>query len=417
MFLNDLLGRQKAEDQSWKLPCSTESICPECLKVLGAELREEDGKVFMYKECDEHGAYNELISSDAEFFKKMRRTHYERPVSLENPQTVSKDGCPNDCGICNNHLSTPGMINIDLTNRCNLNCPICFANANASGKLFELAPEQLEKMLDDVANFKPVTASCVQFAGGEPTVYPHFFEAIKMASDRKFSQIQVASNGLKFARSFEFCEKAAEAGLEEIYLQFDGMSDDIYKQSRGRPLYETKMQAIENIKRAGMRIALVPTIVRGLNDHQLGDILKFAIENIDVISAISWQPVAITGRIDEEKRREMRFTTADLARCIQEQTGIMDMYRDWYPFSIVAPIVRLLEAVTKSSHLHVSCHPHCGCASYLLVDKETNTAYPFPEFMDIESAMEALNKEAKRIEKHPWLKNYSLFQSMNAMKK
>lgn len=409
--------KEGGKEAAYDLPCSTESLCPVCLKAIDAHLYEEDNQVFMNKACRDHGAFNELISSDAEFFKKMRRTHYEMPRRVENPHCKNISGCPNACGLCDQHLSTPVMINIDLTNRCNMNCPICFASSNATGRLCEIGLEQLDKMLDATMEIRPYPPLCIQFAGGEPTIHKDFIEAVRRVKARGVAQVQVASNGLKFAQSLEFAQAASEAGLSEVYLQFDGLSDDTYQKTRGQPLVEVKFRAIENIKRANMQLILVPTLVKGINDNQLGDITRFAISNIDVVSTISWQPVAITGRIDETKRREMRYTTADLARGLQEQCGFIDMYRDWYPFSIVEPFIRLMEVTTKKLQMRCSAHPHCGCATYVVVDKQKNTAVPLPAFIDIEQSMETLNKMATRIEKHAWAKNLSVLQATNYLKK
>jgi len=417
MVLSSLRRKKDTEIGSWKLPCATTSLCPICTQVIEGRLYEDAGRVFMEKRCPEHGRFSELISSDAAFFQKMRRTHYEHPPGVENPRCENTSRCPEACGLCDRHLSTPAMLNIDLTNRCNMNCPICFASSNTTGRLCELDLEQVGAMLDAGRAIRPHPASCLQYSGGEPTIHPDFLEAVRMARARNYSQVQVASNGLRFAASRGFAEAAAEAGLDVVYLQFDAMNDDVYVKTRGRPLMETKLRAVANIGAAGMRIALVPTIVKGLNDDQLGDILKFAIDNIDVVTAISWQPVSITGRIDESKRLQMRFTTADLARCIQQQTGFVNMHRDWYPFSIVWPIVRVMEVLTGRPQMRVSCHPHCGCATYLVVDKHTKTATPIPAFVDIEPAMKALDELAARIESHRWLKKISVISAMNSMKK
>ncbi len=417
MVLSKLHLREKAAEETWKLPCATQSLCPVCLKVVDATLYKEDCQVLMQKSCGEHGDFTELISSDAEFFLKMRRTHYERPSGVENPNCQNASHCPDGCGLCEQHLSTPAMVNIDLTNRCNQNCPICFASSNATGRICELTLEQVKKMLNAARSIRPHPASCLQYVGGEPTIHPNFLEAVRMAKPMGFAQIQVASNGVRFAQSPEFAQAAAEAGVDVVYLQFDGLSDEIYVQTRGRRLVETKLRAVENIGKAGIRVALVPTIVKGVNDHHLGDILRFAVENVEVITTISWQPVAITGRIDESKRREMRFTMADLARCLQEQTGLLDMQRDWYPFSVVAPFVRLMEVVKDEPQLRVSCHPHCGCATYLIVDKQRNKSTPLPAFVDIEPTMQTLDKAATRIENHPWLKNISVMRAMKSMRR
>jgi len=418
MSLNWLHSKMKcADDSLYELPCSTKSLCPVCLKAIDAELYEEDNQVFMSKACSEHGAFNELISSDAEFFKKMRRTHYERPQRVQNPHCENTSGCPYGCGVCDQHLSTPVMVNIDLTNRCNMNCPICFASSNTTGRLCEISLEQLDRILDDSMHIRPYPPECIQLVGGEPTVHKDFIEAVRHVKASGVSHVQVASNGLKFSQSFEFTQAASDAGLDEVYLQFDGLSDDIYQKTRGRQLLEVKFKAIEHIKKANMRVALVPTLVKGLNDNQVGDITRFAISNIDVISAISWQPVAITGRIDEAKRKGMRYTTADLARGLQEQCGFIDMYRDWFPFSIIEPFIRLMEVTTKKPQMHCSAHPHCGCATYLVVDRQRNTAVPLPAFIDIEPSMETLDKMATRIGKYSWAKNLSTLQVIHELKK
>ena len=421
MFINNLWNKITTRDFNQtvadELPISTRSLCPECRAIIDARLADENGSVFMYKSCQEHGEFRELISSDTDFFLKMRRTHYERPGPVENPARSPEQGCPWDCGVCSAHRSFPSMVNIDLTNRCNLNCPICFANSNAAGRVYELSWEQIDHVIESIAALRPHPVVCVQFAGGEPTLHPYFLHAVNKSKYKGFSQIQAASNGVRFARSSAFAEAAAEAGLDVVYLQFDGMSDDIYRQTRGRPMLETKMQAIENLGRAGIRVALVPTIVKGFNDHQVGEILKFAAENVDVVTAISWQPVSFTGRIDETRRREMRFTTADLARSIQDQTGIMDMHRDWYPFSIVAPLSRFMEAVTGEKMANVNCHPHCGCVTYLLVDKQSGQSVPFPAFLDIEAAARSLNKNAARMEHYPWMKKALSLQLKRDLKK
>ena len=272
-------------------------------------------------------------------------------------------------------------------------------------------------MLQTARSIKPHPPSCLQYMGGEPTIHPDFLQAVRLAKPMGFAQIQAASNGVRFAESLDFAEASAEAGLDVVYLQFDGLSDQIYKQTRGRALLETKMRAIENLGRAGVRVVLVPTIVKGTNDDNLGEILRFAIDRTDVIAGISWQPVAITGRIDESRRREMRFTLADLARCLQEQTGIIDMHRDWYPFSFTAPFVRLMEAVNGQPQLRLSCHPHCGCVTYIIIDKYSGRAVPLPCLIDIEPAMAAVDRIAARIERHRWLKNISILQAMKSLRK
>jgi uncharacterized radical SAM superfamily Fe-S cluster-containing enzyme len=384
---------KKVEDErepSKRLPMVTQSLCPECLSVINALIFEKDDKIFMEKTCDLHGFFRDLISSDAKFFKLMLERDYSSSNPVTNPMESKNKTCPNNCGICEEHLSSPIMINIDLTNRCNLSCPICFANADASGRLLELSIDQVRHMLDTALSTHEVQPICLQYTGGEPTVHPHFLEALREAGKRSFTQVQIATNGIKFAHDPEFAFQASEAGLNTAYLQFDGMDDQIYRKSRGRNLIDLKLKAIDNLAKAQIRTVLVPTIVKGLNDKHIGKILKYALKNVDKIAGISWQPVAFTGRIDAKQRMEQRFTIADLARELQEQTGIVQMYRDWYPYGFVEPFNKLLEAINGQTQVAFSCNPVCGVGTYLVVNLQTEQALPVPAFADVEPLMKKI---------------------------
>lgn len=417
MFLKTLHNNKTKLSPSRQLPAATKSLCPLCRVVVNAELYEEEGGVMMNKSCDRHGNFTELISSNAELFLKICRSHYERPEKIDNSQSTGAAECPKACGLCRQHISRPAMVNIDLTNRCNMNCPVCFANSNATGKVCELTLEQVKKILDDTVNMRPRGPACLQFVGGEPTIHSEFIECVRQAKMRGLSHVQVATNGLKFAQSLEFCQAAGDAGLDQIYLQFDGLSDEVYNKIRGRALVQAKQKAIDNIRKANMRVVLVPTIAKGINDDQVGSIARYAVDNVDVISAVSWQPVAVTGRIDESQRLSMRYTLADLARDLEQQCGFPVMQRDWYPFSIVTPFLRLMRAIRGKPQISVSCHPHCGAATYMVIDRQTKKITPLPAFIDVEPAMADLDKMAARIEKFPWLKGITVASAMKTMKK
>jgi tetraether lipid synthase len=381
------------------LPRSAQSLCPDCLRVVDATLYEVDGKVFMRKICPTHGEQRELISTDAEFYKLIIRRDRGRPRGVTNPISNETTSCPQSCGICSEHLSGPVMMNIDLTNRCNLKCPICFANAGARREVVELNMDQVRRLLDIACRVNNVMPSCFQYTGGEPTVHPEFLTALSEAASRDFAQIQVATNGVKFGADRGFAAQAAQAGLNVAYLQFDGLSDEVYRQTRGRALLDLKLAAIENLYAAGVRTMLVPTIVKGINDSQIGPILRFAVENADRIVGVSWQPVAFTGRLNYQQRLERRFTVADLAREIESQTGFIDKYRDWYPFSFIDPFIRLVEATDGKPQLSMNCNPSCGVGVYLIVDSQTNGVYPIPSFVDVEPLMEAMDSAAARLRK------------------
>lgn len=380
------------------LPRSTTSLCPECLKVITADMFERDGKVIISKTCPEHGDFEDIYWSDAELFLKAESWAFDG-IGVENPQLPEKDGCPFDCGLCPAHTSHTALANLDLTNRCNLKCPICFANANDAGYVYEPSLEEVVEMLKTLRGIRPVPCAAVQFAGGEPTIYPQFFEAIKAARDLGFPQIQVATNGIKMAQDPTFTQNMQDAGMHTIYLQFDGLREENYVMARGKPLLKEKLAAIEscrNTKNGPMSVVLVPTIVNGLNDDQVGEILRFAIENRDVVRSVNFQPVSFTGRIDQEERLAGRFTLPDLVDRIDKQTGIAGR-DDWYPVPVVTPISEFISVLTGDPKMAFTPHPGCGLATYLFIDDKGN-ATPITRFIDVEALMRDLYDLAKKSE-------------------
>jgi len=222
------------------LPKTTQSICPECLQVIDARLFEEDGAVYMEKTCATHGEFRDKIYSDARLYLKMEQWEFGDNRGLENPAVADATRCPDDCGLCSMHTSHTVLSNVDLTNRCNLTCPVCFANANVAGYLYEPSFEQITGMLEGLRAQRPVPNRVVQFSGGEPTLYPRFMDVLRKATELGFTHIQAATNGISFA-NLEFAQAAKEAGLHTLYLQFDGLNDDIYLRTRGQRLMETKL--------------------------------------------------------------------------------------------------------------------------------------------------------------------------------
>jgi uncharacterized radical SAM superfamily Fe-S cluster-containing enzyme len=406
-ILRDVAEKTSISKETSYLPIVTKSLCPECLAVIDAKIDDDDGMVFMDKRCAEHGPYRELISTDTKFYNLIISRDLSQRRRVSNPIKGKQAACPNGCGVCSEHLSQPLMMNIDLTNRCNLNCPFCFANAKRRGELVELSIEQIRKMLDTACSVDIVQPSCFQFTGGEPTIHPQFIEALAEAKKRKFTQVQVATNGIRFAEDPELAVQAGQAGLNVAYLQFDGLDDKVYMKTRGRALLDIKLRAIDNLYRASVRTVLVPTVVKGVNDDQIGEIIRFAVKNVHKIIGISWQPVSFTGRIDYNQRLAQRFTIADLAREIEEQTGWVDMYRDWYPFGFADPFSRLLELVRGKRQMGIGCSPNCGVSTYLIVDSIEGKVFPIPLFVDVDKLM---GKIAETVDK---LKGQKFFRRLN----
>jgi len=377
----------------------TRSLCPECLAIIDASIKERDGKMMIEKTCDIHGHFEDIYWSDLEQFKRFEEYWYDGK-GLDNPNILSdEDSCPNLCGLCKSHKTTTILANIDVTNRCNQKCPTCFANAS-SGYIYEPSIEQISDMMHMLRNEKPVPCPAIQLSGGEPTMRKDIVEIVKMASDFKFAQIQMATNGIKLAKDLTLCRDLADAGLNTVYLQFDGVTEKPYKINRGYNALPIKLDAINNCRLTGLNsIVLVPTVAKGINDDQLGDIIKFSVENMDVIKGVNFQPVSFTGRITKtsEERKQKRITIPDLLKCIEKQTNKAIKVEDFYPVPFVIPISRFNSVQKETPTIEFSVHPHCGAGTYIYVDiddKYTKKIIPITRFIDVEGLIKNIDKLA-----------------------
>ncbi|MCL2134966.1 MAG: radical SAM protein [Candidatus Bathyarchaeota archaeon] len=369
---------------------NTRSICPECLKVLDATIYEEDGKVFIKKTCPEHGLFNELYWSDYEHYVRAEKLRFDGE-GLSNPQTEKKNECPLDCGICPQHKSHTALAIIDVTNRCNLTCPVCFANATAAGYVYEPTKEQVYGMLENLRANKPVPATALQFSGGEPTIRKELPEFIRKAKELGFSHVEVNTNGLRISQSVEYAKELKDAGASTIYLQFDGLTSDVYKFIRGVDLLDIKMKAVENLRKAGLTsVVLVVTLVKGVNDHQLGDIINFAVKNFDVIRCINVQPVSLCGRLPQQDRENMRVTITDFMKNVEKQTNGVIKASDFYPVPTVAPIAKAIGALKDHRYIEFTAHPHCGMATYLLI--EEGKIIPITQLANVDKFVATMSK-------------------------
>lgn len=400
------------------LPKRTRSLCPECGKLIEADILARDGKVMMEKECPDCGrSFSDVYWSDVDLYLKAEKFAHDG-VGLHNSMNETlKDGQDDSVNFMIGDerfdlLSCTAIANIDLTNRCNMNCPICFANANDQGYVYEPTFDEVHKMLLTLRSEEPIKCTAVQFAGGEPTIYDRFVDVVADAKSMDFAQIQVATNGIKFARDYEFLKASKLAGLNTIYLQFDTLNDDTYRRSRGRRMLDVKMKVIENCRRlvsegiSSPSIVLVPVVVTGMNDHEIGDIIRFAFDNADVIRGINFQPVSFTGRVTQEEVSEGRFTLPDLVRCVEEQTGYTNK-DDWYPVPVVAPISKFASTILGQNKVTFTTHPHCGIATYLFQDENGNVV-PFPRFVDVAMFSSELDKIADKADDATFKKLYAM---------
>lgn len=376
----------------------TNSLCPECLRRIEAHVVEKNGKIIMKKSCPEHGKFKDIYWSDSQLYRRFMKFNGSS-AALENPITRKKKGCPYDCGICSEHKSQTILANIDVTNRCNQHCPICFANADEQGYLYEPSKEQIYRMMLTLRNEKPAPCQVLQLSGGEPTVREDLPELIRMAKELGFTQIQIATNGIRLANSVEYVKKLKEAGLNTVYLQFDGLTETPYIHARGYNALPRKLAVIENCRAAGLNsVTLVPTLVKGINDDQIGSMIDFCVKNRDVVRSLNVQPVSFTGRIDKSELEKRRITIPDFLALVEVQTDGAIAKEDFYPIPCVGSISHFIEAWKGKVIPFPSCHPACGAATFVFIDGEK--LVPLTRFIDMEGILELTEESAKEVRKN-----------------
>ena len=380
----------------------TKSLCPECGKPLDAEVYDEDGKVLIKKTCDEHGEFINTYWSDDELYDRV--DNYTPSVThVENPCVEDTGVCPSNCGLCSKHETSTVLGLIDVTNRCNLRCPVCFANAAAAGYLYEPTQDEIRQMLRNLRNLKPHPTPAIQYAGGEPTVRKDIVELVAMAKEEGFTHVQIATNGLRLAKRENLAKELKEAGLNTVYLAFDGVTPEPYINNRGRDLLPDKIQAIENCKKVGLGVVLVPTLVKGVNDHQVGEIIKFAFDHSENIYGVNFQPVSFAGRTPADHVEEQRITIPDFVNIIDEVTDGQVSPDAFYPPSSVEPIAEFISLLDgeDSAKVTLNCHQHCGIATYVFRDKTEGDGkdklIPITDFIDVDALFNKLSEYCLRL--------------------
>ena len=293
---------------------TTESLCPECLKRIPAQRVVQREKVYLVKQCPEHGQYRTLLWRGSPQWDS-----WVRPTIPTPPKecfTQVEKGCPFDCGLCANHYKTTCTALLEITQRCNLNCRFCFANAGT--ELDEPSLAVIEKWYNNVLIASgPVN---IQLSGGEPTLRNDLPEIVQMGRTMGFNFIQLNTNGLRLAEDPMFVSQLKEAGLSSVFLQFDGTEEPIYRSIRGRSLLDIKVKAIESCAKYEIGVVLVPTLIPGINTHNIGGIIKFALENHPVVRGVHFQPVSYFGRIPKEPMDQDRITLPEVIQAIEAQT-------------------------------------------------------------------------------------------------
>ena len=381
------------KEEKQKVLRETFSVCPVCLKKIKAQVVEKDGKVVLIKECKEHGKVNDTYWSRADIYHKAEQ--FKKPSD-----TPFQDNCPMGCGVndCAKHVSTTVMAVIDVTNECDLRCPICFANASKPEDVYKPSLETIHSMLKFLKK-RDLPPLAVMFAGGEPTVREDIVEIVQMAHDLKF-MILLATNGIRMSNDPELVKKLKKAGLNIVYLQFDGLTDAPYEKLRNAKLLPNKLRLVELCREHDIEIILVPTLQGGINDNEVGDMIRFATKNVDIIRGIVFQPMSFTGRTPEFVSRKNRVDNSLLAQRIQEQTNGMIKEEDMFPVSVMVPPLKIMNSFLAKTWPPFTPTPYCGLWNWILVSKRGNDIFtPINKFLKFETFMADLKVLNEQIEK------------------
>lgn len=349
----------------------TTALCPQCLKELPAQIYcDAQGAVWMDRACPEHGRVATRIWPDAE--------HYEWLCSLAFPKvnpvnTIAATApCPHGCGTCARHERKGTLLEIEVTQKCNLHCPVCFMSADDCEGDPTLA--EIDAMYDTIARSVGYDGA-VQITGGEPTCRDDLPEIIARGREKGFWGIEVNTNGLVIASREGYLEQLVAAGLTGVYLSFDGLTGDVYEATCGADLLAVKLKAVQRCREVGIQCVLAATIVSGLNDGQLGALLRYALENADVVAGLALQPAFTSGRFDAQ--RAMPLTMGDVIFDLAEQSdGLLEPYDIW----------------------PLGCsHPLCDTGTFLVRDDEASHAsgfYPATRNLTREAYLSGYNPDS-----------------------
>lgn len=372
----------------------TESICPKCLKKIDAEIVRDKDKVIIRKTCLEHGSFEVKHWQSPEVYDFVEKFDYFR-LFFDEAKYDSKS-CPNSCGLCSGHMSRTVIGVIDLTKRCDLRCSICFASFSEPEheENYEPSREEIYRMLDYLNSLDPKPPS-VLFSGGEPLLRSDIEDIIQYAHKLRFMTI-IATNGLRIAREPALAARLKKSGLNILYLQFDSFDDEVYERLRGRKLLKEKIKVIEECRRHDIEVILVPTLIRGMNDHEVGSIIRFAAKNSDIVRGVVFQPLAYTGRATDDFIFK-DWTDNSFAEEVEKQTGGEIKATELFPLSIMTPPLLVMRRFMKKPWPLFSCSPHCGIVNWIYVAKD-GTLIPINRMLNFEKFFNELIKLSKSID-------------------
>jgi uncharacterized radical SAM superfamily Fe-S cluster-containing enzyme len=328
-------------DRSYLFYELTNSLCSKCLTKVEAKVIIENDHVFLQKWCPVHTFEKVLISTDAEYYKLSRQTLKPGQMPLKF-NTPIKYGCPYDCGLCPDHEQHSCLTLIEITDQCNLTCPICYSESSPQRQTHR-SLEQIGFMLDCVVRNEG-EPDVVQISGGEPTIHPDFFQILDMAKARPIKHLMVNTNGLRIAADADFVRRLKDymPGFE-IYLQWDSLSSAALKTLRGADLGSTRLRALDRLNEHNISTTLVVTLKKGVNDSEIGSIIDFALQQ-RCVRGVTFQPIQAAGRLEEFDPARDRLTLGEVRQKILSQSPVFK----------------------PSDVIPVPCHPDCLAMAYAL---------------------------------------------------
>ena len=424
------------------VPRRTLSLCPECNReaveavtrgessvddvrerpgIIAAEIIEEAGRILMRKACEKHGPFEDVLSNHPAFFRRIESLGFGQDFDCAGDEAV------HDHGVNSIRTGRGTYLIVDLTNRCNMFCSPCYMDANGAGYVHELDMQDVTALFERARSFKPKREINVLFSGGEATLSPIFLDAIQHAKSVGFHRLHVATNGIRFAQEIDFAVKARAAGLHGVYLQFDGVSDE-KNSHRGIGNYmELKLCALDNIAAASMKTTLQVTVVNGLNNDGIGDIIRFVADHIEKIHGVIFQPVMFCGRdegISADERYARRYPVSQIAYDLQAQTSFgWEPMRDWFPVSAYGAFAQLCDILHPDAELGSlfnDIHPDHGMFSPILVNARTKEIVPVARFFNVERFLKDIIEIADSAKRPAIIKSMVLlslarnFDSQNA---
>ncbi|QDT65578.1 radical SAM protein [Calycomorphotria hydatis] len=341
----------------------TKSLCPTCLDTVDAKIIERGGRVYFRKRCAKCGERDDFVCSDIDWYDRME---YTTPGKIPREFGIEpNEGCPRDCGLCTDHEQHTCIGIVELTDSCNLKCPMCYAGSAPGRKHHSV--EDCQRAIDRLVEVEG-SPEVLQLSGGEPTIHPQFREIYDYACRQPIDYVMINTNGLQFVRDPSLVDFVAERKKRtEVYFQFDSFRDDAVQQLRGAKLVDEKLKAIDALCEADIHIILVVTLQPGVNDDEIGDLVKFGLER-PCITGISFQPATYSGRHVTPEVLENRITFPDVIQAVCEQTDGIFEPRDFMPLPCA--------------------HPNCHQLTYAY--RGQGNVVPLPRFIDAHENLDLL---------------------------